>query len=339
MAAPAPKRSLRGRVPRQFSEPFLSDEQVKVMMGRAKRLKPENPVLPAIDCINHRLSRDGRQQYLVGWADESIEPSWEDVDDISMDIVGAYQDVMAEKCPLMPTGTDVSWILKQQMNALMFEIQKELRTGFVPFKQSRTTTFHSVASTPMCPEGFLRLFAPSLPPGTTPRSLLAGAKVQTTFAEARTLLDPFLAGWFRLSRADHFVSEVDPEAPLTFTFKLKWQRDYDHTACLKCNHPWTLREITNGIAPSKCCFLVTTCKQCATFLDLSFKHSFLNGTRVHRDMLAASKAVSSAAAAAATVPAAPDPAPAIADTVLAAAPAVHSPAAAVEAVAEEELLE
>ena len=47
---------------------------------------------------------------------------------------------------------EISWILKQQMNALMYEMQRVLHTGFVPFKQSRTTTFHSVASTPMCPE-------------------------------------------------------------------------------------------------------------------------------------------------------------------------------------------
>lgn len=74
------------------------------MMGPAKRMRPEKPVLPADDCTNHRLSRTGRQQYLVNWADESIEPSWEDVDDISPDIVGAYQDVMAEQCPLLPEG-------------------------------------------------------------------------------------------------------------------------------------------------------------------------------------------------------------------------------------------
>lgn len=99
-----PKRSLRGRVPRQFSTPMLSEEQVVAMMGPPKRMKPGKPILPALFCRNNRLSRTGRQQYLVAWADKAIPPSWEDVDDISPDLVGAYQDVMAEKCPLLPAG-------------------------------------------------------------------------------------------------------------------------------------------------------------------------------------------------------------------------------------------
>lgn len=151
---------------------MLSHEQVTAILGVPARLPAPKPILPAIDCINHRLSRAGRQQYLVGWKDESIQPSWEDVDDISSDIVGVYQDIMAEQCPLMPAGEfffshffspcspaltrpagmDISWILKHQMNALMYEFVKVLRSGFVPFKQSRTTTFTSVASAPMCPE-------------------------------------------------------------------------------------------------------------------------------------------------------------------------------------------
>ena len=87
---------------------------------------------------------------------------------------------------------------------------------------------------------FARLFAGSLAPGTTPLSLLAGAKVVLTFAEARALLDPFLALWYRRSREDQFVSEVDPAVPISFTFRLKWQDDFDHTACPKCSTAWTL---------------------------------------------------------------------------------------------------
>ena len=101
---PVAKRLRRGRVPRQFSEPFLSEEQVKVMLGPPKRLPRPKPILAAVGCINHRLSRAGRQQYLVGWADKSIKDSWEDVDDISPDLTGAYLAEMAKKCPLITPG-------------------------------------------------------------------------------------------------------------------------------------------------------------------------------------------------------------------------------------------
>lgn len=74
------------------------------MCGPPQRLKPAKPVLPATDLLDHRLSRSGHQHYLVAWADESIEPTWEPVEDISTDIVGMYQDVLAERCPLMPPG-------------------------------------------------------------------------------------------------------------------------------------------------------------------------------------------------------------------------------------------
>lgn len=61
-----------------------------------------------------------------------------------------------------------------------------------------------------------------------------------SFAEACAVLDPFLANWFRLSRSDHFVSEIDPSAPVCFTFKLKWLKDFNHTHCLKCSRDWSL---------------------------------------------------------------------------------------------------
>ena len=38
------------------------------------------------------------------------------------------------------------------MNAFMYDVLRVLRTGFVPFKQSRATTFTSVATAAMCPE-------------------------------------------------------------------------------------------------------------------------------------------------------------------------------------------
>lgn len=155
---------------------MLSDEQVSALIGRPARLPAPKPVLAAKDLISHRLSRNGRQQFLVDWTDENIEPTWEDVDDISKDLVEAYLTQMAERCPLMPAGvcvflvarffllcpssssahlgagTDISWILKVQMNAMLFEIQKTLKEGFVTFSQKRETTFHSVSSASMSPE-------------------------------------------------------------------------------------------------------------------------------------------------------------------------------------------
>lgn len=79
-------------------------------------------------------------------------------------------------------------------------------------------------------------------------------------------------------------------------------------------------EIRDGTAPTQCCFLVADSKQCATFVDMSFKFSYINGTRFHRDMTAASVFPPAAAAAAGAgpaptvvaVPAAPAPAPAAA---------------------------
>lgn len=211
------------------------------MLGRPERVKPEKPVLPARYCINHRLSRSEHQEYLVAWEDEGLEPTWEPVEDVSTDIMGLYQEALAKQCPLMPSGMDVAWLLKTQMNSLFYEVLAVLRASFVPFKQSRSTHFSSVASVPMSPEVFLHLFADALPPDTTPRSLLSGGKVVKTFAEARTLLDPFLAGWSRRSRQDHFISEVDASAPITFTFRLKYHETFDHTYCAKCAQSWTMR--------------------------------------------------------------------------------------------------
>ena len=74
-------------------------------------------------------------------------------------------------------------------------------------------------------------------------------------------------------------------------------------------------EILNGTAPSKCCFLVLECKQCATFLDMRFTHSYLNNTSFNRALRAQEAAVVAAAAAAGSAPAlaaAAAPVPAVA---------------------------
>lgn len=286
----APKRSRRGRIPRQFSEPMLSDEQTKAMLGRPKRLKPQKPVLPALDLIDHRLTRSGRQEFLVGWLN-NVEPSWESIDDISPDLVDQYISNMVEGCPLMPPGTDLSYILSSQMKALMFELQMTLKSGFAPFKMGRPQSFQANACVSMVPEVFLHVFKDLLPPETTPRSLLVGAKLVLTLEQARAVLDPYLKGWHHLTRVDGFASEIDPTKRLTFTYRLKCLYDSDHSAdfCLKCSHPWTLADIVNRIPPTKCTpwkFI----KHHGTFINVAFTHHTINGTQFYRNLCASSSA-------------------------------------------------
>lgn len=62
----------------------------------------------------------------------------------------------------------------------------------------------------------------------------------------------------------------------------------------------TLRaEIVRGVAPTVCQCLVSSAKQCATFVDVAFKHSFINGTLFNRMMKAATKEAEDARRAAA----------------------------------------
>lgn len=69
-----------------------------------------------------------------------------------------------------------------------------------------------------------------------------------------------------------------------------------------------------GIAPTKCCFVLEDCKQCATFVDVSFTHSYINGTQFYRRMRAQStSAVTAPAAPPAGPSAATDPAEADAE--------------------------
>ena len=58
----------------------------------------------------------------------------------------------------MHAGMDISYNLKSQTNALMFELQTVLKSGFAPFKQARATSFCALASVPMCPEVFEAFF-------------------------------------------------------------------------------------------------------------------------------------------------------------------------------------